>query len=56
MPGLMAVHAAHAKKKSVKWITFDSFLIRVNFILIFFQEESAFLLSVEKPFSGGLEG
>ena len=37
----MAVHAAHTKKKSVKWKTFDSFLRRINFILIFFQEELA---------------
>ena len=52
----MAVHAAHTKKKSVKWKTFDSFLRRINFILIFFQEELASLLSAGKPFFGNLEG
>ena len=44
------------RKKYVKWTTFDTFLRRVNFILIFFQEELAFLLCAEKPFSGNLEG
>ena len=41
---------------SVKWATFDNFLRKVNFILIFFQEELASLLSMGKPFSGNLEG
>ena len=68
-PGMTAtakLHAARAKqkkytlhvrrKKYVKWTTFDTFLRRVNFILMFFQEELAFLLCAEKPFSGNLEG
>ena len=41
---------------SVKWATFDNFLRKVNFILMFFQEELASLLSTGKPFSGNLEG
>ena len=40
----------HKEKTSVKWITFDDFLRRVNFILMFFKEELAFLLSAGKPF------
>ena len=44
------------EKKSLKWTTFDAFLRRVNFILIFFQEELAPLLSAGKPFSSDLEG
>ena len=44
------------RKKSLKWTTFDAFLRRVNFILIFFQEELAPLLSAGKPFSSDLEG
>ena len=35
----MAVHTACMKKKNCKWTTFDTFLRRVNFILMFFQEE-----------------
>ena len=41
---------------SVKTATFDNFLRRVNFFLMFFQEELASLLSTGKPFSGNLEG
>ena len=52
----MAVHAARTKKKSVKWTTFDTFLRRVNFILVFFQEELGSLLSLGKPFPNDLEG
>ena len=44
------------EKTSVKWITFDAFLRRVNFILMFFQEELALVLSLGKPSSGDLEG
>ena len=51
-----AVHAALTKKKSMKWITFDTFLRRVNFILMFLQEELASLLSMGKPFSGNVGG
>ena len=43
------------EKKSVNWTTFDTFLGRVNFILMFFQEELASLLSTGKPFSHDLE-
>ena len=35
----MAVHAALTKKKIYEVKTFDTFLRRVNFILIFLQEE-----------------
>ena len=45
----IAVHTA----KSVKSTTF---LRRVNFILMFFLEELAPLLSAGKPFSNNLEG
>ena len=52
----MTVHAVRTKKKkSVNWTTFDTFLGRVNFILMFFQEELASLLSTGKPFSHDLE-
>ena len=47
------------RKKSVKWTTFDAFLRRVNFILMFLQEELASLLSVESQhasFSSLLSG
>ena len=43
------------KKKCVKGTTFNTFLRRVNFILMCFQEELAPLLSAGKPFSGDLE-
>ena len=52
----MAVHTAHTKKKKcVKGTTFNTFLRRVNFILMCFQEELAPLLSAGKPFSSDLE-
>ena len=35
----MAVHAALTKKKIYEVKTFDTFLRRVNFILMFLQEE-----------------
>ena len=44
------------KKKFVKWTTYDTFLRRVNFILMFFQGELASLLRAGKPFPGDLEG
>ena len=44
------------KIKCVKWKTFDTFLKRVNSILMSFQEELASLLIVGKPFSSDLEG
>ena len=48
----MAVHVA-CKKENI-WTTFETFLRRVNFILMFFQEIPS-LLSVGKPFPGDLE-
>ena len=51
------MYTLHARrKKSVKGTTFDTFLRRVNFILMFFQEELATLLNAGKLFSGYLEG
>ena len=44
------------KKKSVKWRTYDTFLRRVNFILMFLQKELTSLLNMGKPFSSDLEG
>ena len=44
------------RKKSVKWTSFDAFLKRVNFLLMFFREDLASLLSLGRPFSGYLEG
>ena len=52
----ITTHYTLEKKKSVKLTTYDTFLRRVNFILMFFQEELASLLSVVKPFPGDLEG
>ena len=52
----MAVNAARTKKEFVKWTTFDTFLRRVNFILMLSQGELASLLSAGKRFSGDLEG
>ena len=52
----IATHTACTKKKYVKLRTFDTFLRRVIFILMFFQEQLASLLSVGKPFSSDLEG
>ena len=46
----MAVDAARTKKKICKVNNFYTFLRRVNFILMFFQEEVASLLSLAKPF------
>ena len=43
------------EEKSVKRTTSDTFLKRINFILMFFQEELVSLLSAGKPFSGDLE-
>ena len=48
----MAVHVA-CKKENI-WTTFETFLRRVNFILMFFQEIPS-LLSMGKPFPGDLE-
>ena len=52
----MAVHAAHEKKNICDVKNFWCFLSSVNFILMFFQEKLAFLLSEVKPFSDDLEG
>ena len=46
------------RKKPVKWITFDAFLRSVIFVLMFFQEELASLLSIlstGRPFPDNLE-
>ena len=49
-------YTLHAwKKKSMKLTTYDTFLRRVNFILMFFQGELASLLRAGKPFPGDLE-
>ena len=53
----MAVHPAPVKKKkSINCITFDTFFRRTNFILMFFQEQLAFLLSIQKASSRNLDG
>ena len=52
----MAVQAARTKRKFLKWTTFDTFLRKVNFIFMFFQEELASPVSAGKPVSGNLEG
>ena len=49
------LHKLHARRKNLKWTTFDTFLRRVNFNLIFIHEELASLLSVGKPFPNDLE-
>ena len=50
----MAVHTSHNKQNI--WTTFDTFLRRVNLILMFFQEEVPSLKSEGKPFPGDIEG
>ena len=52
----MTVHAAHTKRKVLKSKTFDTFLRKVDLVFMFFQEELASLVSLEKRFSGDLEG
>ena len=52
----MAVHAVRTKKFFLKRTTFDTFLRKVDSILMFFQEKLASLVSVGEPFSEKLEG
>ena len=50
------MYMLHARrKKSVEWTTFNNFLRRANFILMFFQEELPSFLNAGKPFLGDLE-
>ena len=51
----MAVHAARTNNEIYEVNNFWYFLRRVNFILIFFQEELASFLSEGNPFFGNLE-
>ena len=51
----MALHAALTKKKICEVNDFRCFFRRVNYILMFFQEELAPLLSMGKPFSSDPE-
>ena len=51
----MAVYTGRRNRKFVKWTTFDIFFRTLNFILMFFQEETAFFVSA-KQFSDNLEG
>ena len=44
------------RKKCVKWTNVDTFLKRVNSILLFFQEKLASLWSAGKPLLGDLQG
>ena len=51
----MAAHAAGTNNEIYEVNNFWYFLRRVNFILIFFQEELASFLSEGNPFFGNLE-
>ena len=49
------LYTLHALRKTICEVNnFDTFLIRVNFILMFFQEELASFISARKPFPGNL--